>query len=169
MALAAERASDLDPRIWLNGADIAVGLRRPDSTIYSALVAFSRKSQRVGRERRYHWIVSFELCRAYAVPVQEFAERVRPILKERAEARGNDPRDVLDLFEQVYEAWLDNPALDVPVTARMVERLWVPSGRHDADAAQASRSVEENPDGPAVRGPSSIPQDVWEQAQRDSP
>jgi hypothetical protein len=155
----AERASDLDPRLWLNGAEIAKALQRPDSTVYSALAAFVRASQKVGGQRRYSWTVCLELCRAYAVPLSEFAERVRPVLFERAEERGNDPRDVLQLFEVLMRRWVETRD-DPKVTQEMIERLRMPSGRLDPDVVAAARLLPAIEDGPDAAGPSRLPDEA---------
>lgn len=154
----AERASDLDPRIWLNGSEIARALQRPESTVYSALAAYVRASRRVGGQRRYNWIVAFELCRAYAVPLDEFFERVRPMLVDRAEDRGNDPRDVLQLFNTLMRRWRE--AGEPSVTAAMIDSLWTPSGRLDGEAVAAARLLEPVGDGPNVPGPARLPRSV---------
>lgn len=148
----AERASDLDARLWLNGAEIAKALQRSESTVYSALTAFSRSSQKVGGQRRYSWTVCLDLCRAYAVPLHEFTERVRPILEARAADRGNDPRDVLQLFEFVIKSWQETRR-ESEVTPAMVQRLWVPAGRLDPDVVAAAKSLQAIEDGPDTQGP----------------
>lgn len=151
----AERASDLDARLWLNGAEIAKTLQRSESTVYSALAAFIRSSQKVGGQRRYSWTVCLDLSHAYAVPLNEFAERVRPILEARAAERGNDPRDVLQLFEVVIRRWEETRG-EADVTPEMVERLWVPAGRLDPEVAAAARSLQGVGDGPDVQGPNRL-------------
>lgn len=152
----AERVSDLDPRIWLNGSELARALQRPESTVYSALAAYIRASRKVGGQRRYNWTVGFELCRAYAVPLDEFFERVRPLLVTRAEERRDDPRDVLQLFEVLMRRWQDAPG-EPAVTPAMIDSLWRPSGRLDRDAAAAAELLEPVIDGPNVPGPSKFP------------
>ena len=153
-----ERASDLDPRLWMNGAEIAKALQRPDSTVYSALAGFVRLSQKVGGQRRYSWTVSLELCRAYAVPLAEFSERVRPLLVARASERGNDPRDVLQLFELVIKRWVETR--EPEVTPEMIKRLHMPSGRLDPDVVAASRVLPQIQDGPAIPGPTRLAPDT---------
>lgn len=167
----AERLSEADARIWLNALEIAQGLRKPPSTVYSALGGFLRYSRRVGRERRYPWVVAFELCRAYAIPVDEFSEAARSFLEMRARDRDADPRDLFSLYYLVLRRWLDVGLEEVPVTPEMIRRLHLPPRPRDPEVIRAARAIQESEETPQrmVVGPRRIPASAWEQAASESP
>lgn len=105
MPATAERISEADPRLWLNGREISEVVRRSPSTVYDALERLSAISRTVGNENRFPWKYCLILAERWAVPSSELWSRLEPVFAQRARDIDADPSDIRELFAHVARAW----------------------------------------------------------------
>src|SRR5437867_5613999 len=110
----ASRISESDPRLWLNGREIADALGRSPSTVYDALERLRPVYRTVGNENRFPWKYCLELASRWAVPTREVGVRLYFVFQRRAEELDADPRDVASLFDHVCRAWIETRHSGVP-------------------------------------------------------